>query len=887
MRLPVSTYRVQLNSEFKFEDLREQVEYLQQLGISTIYASPIFQARKGSMHGYDVVDPYTINHEIGNLQEFRVLVQELHQLGMNWLQDIVPNHMAYDAANPWVKDIFELGPRSRYYRYFDIDWEESGQVMAPFLGVDLGEILEKLELQLKLQGHGFSWTYYKQEFPASHKSYAYLLEVAGEAKWTRKFENFSGNDNQWEDLKIGFLREVQEDDNLKNSVETALENLNSSSERLKQVLELQFFRPAYWRRTEKEINYRRFFTINELICLRAEDQDVLETYHYYLKELIEQNLISGLRIDHIDGLYNPKDYLKNLYHFIAAKPYLVVEKILESEEELPEDWSAQGTTGYDFLAYVNQLFAQPKNEVAFTDFYKEIAPHMADYRKLRFQKKHFILTEEMGGELDNLTHDLKEKGLISKDQPLDEANFKEALAIFLSSFPVYRIYPDKFPLTASEKAYVEAAYMEAEKYSDGKEKELEFLKFIFLGEGLGDPEDMLSFLKRSQQFTGPVMAKGIEDTMFYCYNRLLSRNEVGDSPEIFGRSIASFHQKMKDKLDNFPNSLNATATHDTKRGEDARMRLNVLSELPEDWFEKVREWKQMNKSLRKEPEVPDSNEEYFIYQSLIGAFPFEEEDLEGFLKRMKDYLKKALREAKVHSSWSEPDEVYEAAVQEFLHAILKNAEFLQTFQDFHKRIAYFGTLKSLGQTLLKITAPGIPDVYQGTELWDFSLVDPDNRRSVGYQRRKKYSVDIKGIKKGDLNDRLTLMKTHFSDGKIKMYLLSKALKFRNDHRELFEKGTYLPIDVSGNFTENIMVFVRQYKDNWALIVVPVHVTEIFGLKGMQPEADFLSPTKLHLPEEAPKEWKNCLTETFIDPEVAIDIQALLKEFPVGLLTNIK
>ena len=885
MIIPAAAYRIQFSEKYPFEELQLSLDYLQKLGISTIYASPIFRARKGSTHGYDVLDPYNINPEIGTLEIFRQILDSLKQHNMNWLQDIVPNHMAFCAENPWLKDIFELGPGSEYYRFFDIDWNDSGKLMVPVLGAPLEEILKKEELKLQVMGNEIRFLYFEHYFPASTSSYPDILRKAGIGNWQKKFEEFSGNDMQWEDLKTGFFREVQEDKELQEGIRIAVEEINSSSVKLRQLLELQYFELVPWQRTDQQINYRRFFTINDLICLNMQDPKVFETYHYYLKELCDLGLITGLRIDHIDGLFNPSDYIRELRRFLKEDLYLVVEKIQETEEQLPGDWPVQGSTGYDFLAQVNHLFIQQENGQQFSAAYKEIAPDLPRYEDLVFQKKQWILKEKMAGELENLFRLFKEYQLLPETKDHLEDDFREALSLLLASFPIYRIYPEAFPLSDSEKEIIETAFSEALRQAPEKAQRLTILRDIFLGEAENEPERMLSFLQRCQQFTGPLAAKGVEDTTFYIYNRLISINEVGDSPENFGMGVEEFHEKMKLRQKIYPLSLNATATHDTKRGEDARMRLNVLSEIPQEWFEKFKEWQKLNESFKTDKLVPDSNAEYFIYQSLLGAFPFEENELEEFPTRVKDYLQKAFREAKVYTDWSNPDEEYESGISNYISAVLEHQEFTQAFEGFKNKVAFYGAIKSLGQTLIKTTAPGIPDIYQGTELWDLSFVDPDNRRPVNYGRRKMYVSDFRSFEKDNFKEELNYLRADYKNGKIKMYLLHRALHFRQEHADLFQKGEYLPLQVWGKHSNSFIAYSRKLKNKWALVVVPVLVTSIFKPEDFVPQKTIVEDLEIILPEDGPKNWRNCLTGAEIAAGENLKLRDLLTDFPVALLTN--
>ncbi|GHA31841.1 malto-oligosyltrehalose synthase [Salinimicrobium marinum] len=887
MRSPSSTYRIQLSPDFPLEELWKIVDYLEVLGISTIYSAPFFQAREGSTHGYDITDPYKINREIGTLENFRLLSELLKEKKMTWLQDIVPNHMAFDGTNPWLRDIFELGPDSKYYNFFDIDWDYKGwgKIMSPFLGNPLEEVLESNDLKLNFDREGFSLNYFDHSYPLSVRSYSKILEKTGINGWKEKFSSFSGNDMQWKDLKTGFYREAKDTPQLESKVREAIRGIRNSKESMQEILELQYFKPCHWKETEQEINYRRFFTINDLICLRMEDPEVFKTYHHYILELCESGLIDGLRIDHIDGLLDPAAYTKMLRKALGDNFYVIVEKILEWDENLPLDWPVQGTSGYDFLAEVNQLFTKADNKEKFTEAYEKIIPRLPEYEDLVYDKKLFILKKRMGGELHNLWLMLKDNQLLPEEEQ-DEEKWKKVLGIFLAGFPVYRIYPEKFPLDELQKKTIEQAFQHAVNFKKEYRQDLEVLKKIFLGEAEKDQEKMFRFLHRCQQFTGPLAAKGVEDTSFYIFNRLVSHNEVGDSPENFGLSIEGFHQKMQQRKKDFPLSVNATATHDTKRGEDARMRLNVLSEIPEEWFTKVEEWNKITQNLRKEDSGPGPNETYFIYQTLLGGMPFDQNADEEFLTRTKDYLQKVLREAKVHSNWADPDEEYESAVFEFTEAILNDDAFRKSFDPFQKKIALLGAVKSLGQTLLKVTVPGVPDIYQGTEFWDLSYVDPDNRRPVDYDLRKRYITDFKSYNKDDLNKEISSFTTSFSNAKIKMYSLFKALNLRRKNEKLFEKGEYLPLEISGKASENFIAFARKMDQKWCVVVVPVLVNSVFEAEGkLIPKPEELEGSYLQLPAEAPKKWLNEFTQGQISTEGKVELNTLCSEFPMALLKN--
>lgn len=885
MKQPDSTYRLQLSPKFTFEDLNGIIDYLEDFGISTIYSAPFFQARQGSTHGYDVLDPMTINREIGNLKQFRCIGDRLKSKEMTWLQDIVPNHMAFDSGNPWLKDIFELGPDSRFYKFFDINWEYKNlkKVMTPFLGSPLEEVLNNEELEVKFDDSGFSLNYYENRYPLSLRSYPEILTKVGAGELVKRFSDFKGDSSAWEALKITFLREVEKKEGLEDKIREGIEEINRSKDEIQKILDLQYFLPTHWKHTEEEINYRRFFTINDLICLSMEDPVVFETYHYFIKELCESGLINGLRIDHVDGLFDPEEYLQRLREMLGPDFYIIVEKILEAEEKLPVHWPVQGTSGYEFLARINHLFTDSSSEEAFNEGYEKISPRVSDYEALVYKKKLFILKERMGGELENLCTLLKE--LLPESLKNNHEKWEGALSGFLAAFPVYRIYPKEFPLKAGQKEIIDAAYRKALDNFAEHEQELDYLRNLFLGEANPDEDKTFYFLQRCQQFSGPLAAKGVEDTSFYIYNRLVAHNEVGDSPENFGISVEDFHQKMLKRRKNFPVSINATATHDTKRGEDSRMRLDVLSEIPEEWFSKVKEWKKINSRNRKNKNVPGNNEEYFIYQTLVGAMPFEEE--EDFLTRTCDYLQKVLREAKVHSNWAEPDEDYENAVFEFVNDILENQEFRQALNPFIEKISGFGAIKSLGQTLIKITAPGIPDTYQGTELWDLSYVDPDNRRPVDYELRIGYMEDLRAINKTSILDELKSLKSNFSTGKIKMFAQHKALLQRRRDQDIFQKGEYIALNISGKASEKFIAFARVLLEEWRIVIVPVSVSELFDPKSLNPNKGYFEDLEIILPENAPSEWHNIYTgRTFLFEKV-ITVKDSFSDFPVIFLKNKK
>lgn len=880
MRIPVSTYRLQLFSGFNFEKLNEILIYLEEMGITDIYASPFFKARKGSTHGYDITDPLQINPEIGTLKEFREISALLKGREMGWVQDIVPNHMAYDPENPWIRDIFELGPSSDYYNFFDINWEYKGlrKLLAPVLGYLQEDAIKKDHYSLNFENNSLRLNYFEHHFPLSARSYPEVLSLAGLQEWADEFTNVVNKPRRWEDLKKDMGHELASDHKLKESLENGLKKLAGNHNKLREILSLQYFLPVYWKTTEKEINYRRFFTINHLICLRMEEKRVFESYHEFITKLFEEEVVSGLRIDHIDGLLDPGEYLENLRKLLDEDLYVVVEKILEKNERLPSKWKTQGTTGYDFLALLNQVFTCKKKEEEFSENYHRLVPELSDYEQLLFERKRFILETRMKGELMNLCDQLTDVGCM-KAKSYQTEDLQYALMSFLAAFGVYRIYPQKFPLTEEQKAIIEVAFKKARENSP-QQKILKKLRDIFLGEAEGDKKMMLSFLKRCQQFTGPLAAKGGEDTSFYIYNRLISHNEVGDSPGNFGISADDFHKEMSYRLDSFPLGMSTTATHDTKRGEDARMRINVLSEIPDQWFKNVKEWIQLNDSLKKEPEIPSFNEEYFIYQALVGAKAFEEE--KDFLQRTGNYLKKALREAKLNSSWAEPDKYYEKEVLAFLEAIWKNENFRESFDAFWQEVAYYGTIKSLAQLVVKCCAPGVPDIYQGTELWDLSYVDPDNRKRVDYELRRSNLIKIGRTNPGTLIDEL---KKDYKNGIIKQFMMRSLLNFRKNNPDLFLEGSYLPLKVSGEKAGDFLAFCRNFEDQWLICVVPVMVTDLFTAEEFRIKKDTLKDTAMKFPDSGTNIWTDIFSGREYENAKEYILADLFNDFPVAVLKN--
>lgn len=932
MRVPTATYRLQFHRGFGFADAQAIVGYLHELGISDIYASPIFQARKGSTSGYDVVDPNRINPELGGGEDFEALHEALRRYGMGCVQDVVPNHMAYDGENQMLMDVLESGEGSPYYDYFDVEWNHPyesirGKILAPFLGEFYGQCLENGEIELQYDQSGFSINYYNFRFPLYIESYGKVFS-AGLGPLRRKLgaqhpdfikllgvlyalKNLPPKEESKERVdQITFIKNLlwelySTDGEIKEFIDANVAKFRGEKGRpetfnaLDQLLSEQLFRLSFWKVAAEEINYRRFFNINDLISLRMEDERVFESTHQLVFQLIREGKITGLRIDHIDGLYDPARYLRTIRQR-ASELYLAVEKILGLAEELPSSWPVQGTTGYEFMNAVNGIFCEPKNERRFTELYARFLGRPIAYGELVGEKKRMFIGKHMAGDVDGLAHLMKR--MSSRDRHGSDITLyglRRALVDALTFFPVYRSYIDQETYREEDRARIHETIRKAKETNPGLLLELDFIeRFLLLEYTDHLPEEekrqWVHFIMRFQQLTGPLMAKGFEDTTLYVYNRLLSLNEVGGDPGRFGLTLEGFHDFNRKRARDWAHSMNATSTHDTKRGEDVRARLNVLSELPEEWEACVREWSKINrnkKTLSKGREVPDRNDEYFLYQSLVGAFPLRENCSADFLERVKNYMIKAVREAKVHTEWLKPDISYESAFTAFIEEILKPAEsneFLGAFLPFVKKVAHYGMLNSLSQTLLKILSPGVPDFYQGTELWDLNFVDPDNRRPVNFAHRARLLEEIKRQEKEDGRSFLRDLLSHMEDGRVKLYVVYKTLGFRRAQPELVQSGAYVPLAAAGKGREHLCAFARRNVDRWAVAAVPRLITRLAPPDSLPlGEAPWAS-SALVLPGEAPAGWRNVLTgETLTASEAGtkkqLPLAAVFRSFPVALL----
>lgn len=934
MKVPATTYRLQFTPQFGFTDAEAVLGYLRELGITDIYASPIFHARSGSMHGYDIVDPNRLNPELGSEADFTALIERARHCDFGWLQDIVPNHMAYDWQNRMLMDVLENGQASPFADFFDIDWNHpyenmKAKILAPFLGGFYGECLEKGEIILSYDQGGLSVGYFAMKFPLSIESYSEVLtqDLVGLRKRLGaddfdfiKFlgvlyalKNIAPKEESGERTdQIVFVKHMlwelyNSKGEIQEFIDTNINRFNGtpgvpeSFNLLDRLLAQQWYRLAFWKVAAEELDYRRFFNINELISLRVEDEKVFRHTQALAIKLAREGKFTGLRIDHVDGLYDPLGYLQRLRRE-AGDVYLTVEKILGFDEELPARWPIEGTTGYEFLNFVSGLFCARRQRRKFNQIYSRFAEFEDPCSAVISEKKRLIIGKYMAGDIEGLANLLK--GVSSHDRHAADITLyglKRALVEVLTFFPVYRSYVSSDSFTAQDRRELGTAIARAKEANAGLLLELNFIERFLL---LDFPAHLTAeekarwtdFVMRFQQLTGPLMAKGFEDTTLYVYNRLLSLNDVGGMPDRFGVTVDEFHDFIQRRKGHWPRAMNTTATHDTKRGEDARARINVLSELPEEWDECLKTWSKINRAKKtkiKGEEAPDRNDEYFLYQTLIGAYPVGAGGHVDFLERLRAYLVKAVREAKVHTEWLKPDLAYEEAFTHFVTELLVPAEnnrFLSEFVPFARRIAQCGMYNSLCQTLLKLAVPGVADCYQGTELWDLSFVDPDNRRPVDFAGRQRMLRELKISESKDRGAPLRDLLAEWPDGRIKLYLLHKLLSFRRDHRDLFDAGEYLPLQATGDMADRICAFARRKDPSWALAIVPCLIgREIY--RGDTPLGEeFWRGTVLNLPEPAPDRWIDVISGGVVETALTastktLELGSIFRSFPVAFLCN--
>jgi (1->4)-alpha-D-glucan 1-alpha-D-glucosylmutase len=897
-----ATYRLQFHRGFTFRDATGLVPYISKLGVSHIYASPIMEARPGSTHGYDIVNHDRLNPELGGEEDFAAFVDALHRHDMGLILDFVPNHMAVGGAdNAWWLDVLEWGWDSPFAEYFDINWQATRpdlkeRVLLPILGDQYGVVLENGEIEVRFDAElgSFSAWYFTHRLPISPHTYPSVLTQGGKplAQLAADFGALSYHEPRESTAQLKLrLAERARDPAIACAIASALTRVNGRKGQpesflsLHRLLEAQAYRIADWRVAAEEINYRRFFNINELAGLRMELPEVFERTHRLVGRLIERGDVQGLRIDHIDGLFDPRAYCERLQQAFGPL-YVLVEKILAHHESLP-DWPVAGTTGYDFANQVLGLFVDPAGERAMTRFYRRVANRSESFDEVLYASKKRIIQVNLASEMSVLArefHGLSMRGWRTRDFTLN--GMLSALEEVIAAFPVYRTYVSAGSVSAEDQRYIEWALAQAKKrWRTADTSIFDFIHEVLTGHPAARnpdlrPAEVLRVAMHFQQVTGPVMAKGYEDTAFYRYVRLLALNEVGGDPRRFGSSPAAFHHQMRDRVRTSPRGMVTTATHDTKRGEDARVRLALLSEMPREWGRRLMRWRRLNRSYRSQVDdeiVPDRNVEYLFYEALLGAWPpgLAPDDRDGMrelAERLEPYMIKAGREGKEQSSWSNPNAANETGLQRFVGSALDASRpnlFLADFYNFVELLAALGAISSLSQLVLKLTVPGVPDIYQGGELWDLSLVDPDNRRPVDWNaRRRMLSVIGEGCAAN--------VAAQWQDGRTKLFVTSRLLAFRRFRPELFAEGDYQPLDTTGSGSDHLCAFIRTRGEERLAVAVPRLVYRLYR-DGV---ADW-GATTLVLPSGT---WRDVFTgERFDGSEVRVS--RLLADLPVAVLSS--
>jgi len=988
-RLPLATYRLQFHAGFTFRDAARIAPYLDALGISHAYASPYLRACSGSRHGYDIIDHNQLNPEIGSEQDYAAWISALSEHGLGQIVDVVPNHMGVATNdNAWWNDVLENGPASVYAGFFDIAWRASprpelqDKVLLPVLGEPYGDELEKGELHLTFDSGAFAVHYHDRRFPVAGRTYAailghqldlldkllpagspHLAEYHSILTAVKNLPDRSETDparvlerqREKEVIKRRLAALVAEEAQVRHFIDQNVADFNGrqgdprSFDLLDDLLEHQCYRLAYWRVAPDEINYRRFFDINDLAALNMEREDVFEAVHRLILDLAADGKVNGLRVDHPDGLYDPAQYFLRLEeHYVLACAhkvsdsdpdfrgldwvqvrerfwqrlrrdlsaesgharwplYVVAEKILGPDESVPEEWAVYGTTGYDYLNQVNGAFIETSNARAFSRLYADFVQDDARWAEIVYRRKLLVLNVSLASELHMLAYQLDrlaQKSRRSRDFTFN--TLRLGLREVIAAFPVYRSYLAADGTHSNDRRYIDTAVRRATARNPLLSRRL--LRFIrdmllfnfpdaFTDE---DRAEARRFVAKFQQVTAPVAAKGVEDTAFYVYSRLLSLNEVGGEPDRFGIAPEALHGYFTARQAKWPFSLSPLSTHDTKRSEDVRARLNVLSEIPEEWSMAVQRWSRLNATHRQSVEeqpAPDANEEYFLYQTLLGAWPLEPyatSEYQAFVDRILAYMEKALHEAKVHTSWINPNTDYDRAVTGFVQRILDervNRDFLDDFLTFQQRVSHYGLYNSLAQTLLKLTAPGVPDTYQGTEIWDFSLVDPDNRRPVDYEHRMRIleNLKLRSAASEDLCAFARNLVDTKEDGLIKMYVTNRALQCRRQHVALWSEGAYIPLRCVGQHAEHVFAFARSIGASSALVVVPRLLTRLVpDLSAPLGELPWQGARLLLGQLSSARGWRNVFTDETLqasewDGQSALKVADVFGHIPVALL----
>jgi (1->4)-alpha-D-glucan 1-alpha-D-glucosylmutase len=991
-RIPRATYRLQVHHEFTFADAQAIVPYLAALGISDAYTSPILQARPGSLHGYDICDHSRINPELGGEEGFAAFSASLQAHGMGLLLDVVPNHMGINIeCNAWWMDVLENGPSSIYARMFDIDWhplkaESENKVLLPILGEHYGQALENGALRLAYDNGAFTLHIYDTlRLPIAPRTYRALLgfqvdqlkeQLGAQDAAVQEIESIitaldhlpppdttdaervAERNREKEVTKRRIAALMNDNDAVRAAIETTVQTFNGtpgdphSFDMLDDLIAHQSYRPAYWRVAAEEINYRRFFDVDELAAIQVERPDVFEATHQVIFRLLAAGQVTGLRIDHPDGLWDPAQYFRQVQErFVRDHAaawlrvhagddaqqaqataaieawratlaesntsahewplYIVVEKILSEREPLPLNWPVAGTTGYDFLNDVNDLLLPRENEGALTAIYQSFLDHDIHYDEQVRGAKWLIMTTALTSEINTLGRQLQritERNRRYRDYTL--YNIIAALREVIAAFRVYRTYiTADGPVAERDATYITLAVAEARRRKPEMVEGLfDFLEAILLLRNLDqfreeDRPAVIDFVMKLQQVTGPIMAKSLEDTTFYSYNRLVSVNEVGGNPEQLGISALTFHEQNAARAARWPHTLLASTTHDTKRSEDMRARIDVLAELPDEWAAALERWRGLVANARQpgQDNMPATNDEYLLYQTLLGVWPFGELDdaaLADLTERVQGYMEKAVSEAKVHTSWTNPNQAYMDALRAFVAALLAPGDdhtFLRDFLPFQRRVAYFGQWNSLAQTLLKLASPGVPDFYQGTELWSFTLVDPDNRRPVDYALRQRLLTDLQGRLAAPEADRRALCQellADTADGRIKLYIIQAALSLRRDQPDLFANGGYRGLEARGDRWHHVCAMAREGTATSLIALAPRLTAKLTSGAERPPIGqDIWHDTWLTLPDAyAGRHYRDAFTGQTVavgerDGVPCLAVADLLADFPVALLVQ--
>jgi (1->4)-alpha-D-glucan 1-alpha-D-glucosylmutase len=935
--IPRATYRLQFNHRFTFNDAARIVPYLARLGISHVYASPLLKARPGSMHGYDVVDHSQLNPELGSREDFDRFVQVLHEHGMRLIVDIVPNHLGVMGDdNGWWLDVLENGPAARCAFHFDIDWRPNrdsmrDRILVPVLGDAYGEVLERGELRVEFDAESgsFSVRYHDHRMPVDPREYPRIFsqpipedllpaDDAHRADFESLLNSFANlpprDDTSAEAVAIRYRDKEAHKRRLARLIERSpevLRHINDSVARingtpgqresfdaLDALLEAQAYRLSYWRVAVDEINYRRFFDVNDLAALRMNERSVFEVTHKLIFELIDAGSIDGLRIDHSDGLYDPEQYFLWLQERFGGGPgrkplYVVTEKILAAHERLPESWLVHGTTGYDYAALQTTWLVNGDEEASMTRRYRTFTENEKSFEQLAYESKHLVMRSSLGAEVEVLATQLDRIAHMDRHTAdFTRAALREAIREVIACFPVYRTYISPRGIGDEDRRIIHWAIGLARRRSAAAEVSVfDFLRDVLLGTAEGRSfthrQAMLEFTMKFQQVTAPVTAKGVEDTAFYRYGRLICLNEVGGDPSRFAVSSTALHQANLERAKSWPHSMLATSTHDTKRSEDIRARIAVLSELPDLWKQHLSRWSQLNRNKRRQVDdrpAPDREDEYLLYQTLAGLWS-PALDTAQLIERLQTYMVKAGREAKRSTSWINPNADYENAVGEFVTQLLSNPErnaFLKDFSSFAPTIAFFGRINSLVTTVLKITVPGVPDFYQGTELPTFTLVDPDNRAPVNFDAA---AVQLETL--ANVPDLAELLSE--DDGaRAKLYVTSRLLALRAADPELFALGNYQPLQVEGAKKDHVFAFARAHEGRCCVVIVPRWSAKLMNGVAAWPVGDVWADTRVLLDEAITGELRDVLTSRSIrseGDEPALRMADVLSTAPISVLSS--